>query len=338
MKGSVFERLKSLASSLARWIGAIGAVLPCLISPGAHADPAWPNRPLTIVVPYPAGGITDLLARTIADALSKSLGQPVIADNRVGAAGAIGVMRVAQSPADGYTMVIAGPPSMTILPAINPKVGYHPLESLVPVAYVAGLPTALVVNASVPAKTPAELLEHARAKPGSLVCGHLGNGSLGHLACLEFARKAGVAVVDVPYKGAPQMIIDLLADRVQFSFSVLPPVNDYLKNGQVRSLGLTAGRRSQGAPGMQTLREQGYVGLDVDAWNALYAPAGTPPAIIERLSAEVRRALESPELRARIDATGAVPRTMTSAQLGELTREQYTGWVRHIAETRFRLD
>lgn len=322
-----------------RWFAGVAcASLLWLATASGQTEPTWPSRPITIVVPYTAGGITDILARTVAEPMSKALGQPVVIDNRVGAAGAIGVLRVAQSPADGYTMVIAGPPSMTVLPVINPKVGYDPLENFAPVAYVAGLPTALVVNASVIARTPAELLAHAKAQAGKLVCGHLGNGSLGHLACLEFGRKAGVAIVEVPYKGAPQLILDLLADRVQMTFTVLPPMNEYLKTGQVRSLGLTAPRRSPAAPGMPTLREQGYEGLEIDAWNALFAPAGTPPAIIERLNAEVRRALESPEQRTRIESTGSVPRIMTPAQLGELTRTQYTGWARHIADTRFKLE
>ena len=320
-----------------RLLAAAAALLSMLALP-VCAQSVWPNRPLTIVSPYSAGGITDILCRTIAEVLAKRLGQPVVVENQLGAAGAIAVARVARAAPDGYTFVMAGTPSTTLVPALNPKVGYHPLKDLEPVAYVAGLPSVLVVHPSVPAKTPKELLIYAKANPGRLACGHLGSGGTGHLACLEFARKAEVAVIDVGYKGAPQLNLDLLANRVNMNFSTLPPVLQYLRSGQLRAIGMASPERNQSTPDIPTLAEQGYEGLTVDAWNALYAPAGTPRAVIERMSREVLRALELPEVRARIEATGAVPRLWDAAHLGRLTREEYESWQRYIAETKFQLE
>lgn len=330
---------RSYAAALVRAMLVTTTLAVCLgtMSPGAQAQ-TWPAKPITIVSPYSAGGITDILCRTIAEVIAKRLGQPVVVENQLGAAGAIAVSRVARAAPDGYTLVMAGTPSTTLVPALNPKVGYHPLKDLEPVAYVAGLPSVLVVHPSVPAKTPKELLDYAKANPGRLACGHLGTGGTGHLACLEFGRKAGVAVIDVGYKGAPQLNLDLLANRVHMNFGTLPPALPYIRSGQLRAIGMASPERNPATPDIPTLAEQGYEGLTVDAWNALYGPAGTPRAVIERLSREVLRAIEMPEVRARIEATGAVPRLWDAAHVGRLTRDQYESWQRYIAETNFQIE
>lgn len=189
----------------------------CCAAPTAHAQ-TWPARAITIVSPYPAGGITDILSRTVAEGLAKALGQSVVVENRVGAGGAIAMSTVARAAPDGYTLVMGGSAVSTVIPALNPAVSYHPLKDFEPVAYVAALPIVLVAHPSIPAKTLDEFVAYVRANADKLNCAHHGPGTGTHLACLQFARKLGVSVADVPYKGAPQVNLDLLANRVQFYF------------------------------------------------------------------------------------------------------------------------
>lgn len=309
----------------------------CCAAPTAHAQ-TWPARAITIVSPYPAGGITDILSRTVAEGLAKALGQSVVVENRVGAGGAIAMSTVARAAPDGYTLVMGGSAVSTVIPALNPAVSYHPLKDFEPVAYVAALPIVLVAHPSIPAKTLDEFVAYVRANADKLNCAHHGPGTGTHLACLQFARKLGVSVADVPYKGAPQVNLDLLANRVQFYFGTLPTELGYIRNSQLRAYGIASSTRAPSAPEIPTLSEQGLDGMNLDSWNALYAPAGTPKAIVERLNAEVVRILDTPEMRRRIEATGSVVRTSSAEQLGKLTRDEYEQYRRLAAETNIKLN
>ena len=317
-------------------LAAAGAL--ALAASGAAAQPAWPSRPITLVSPYPAGGITDVLSRIVAEELSRGLGQPVLVENRVGAGGGIALQHVARAAADGYTLVMGGSAPSTILPALKPDIGYHPLRDFEPIGYVAGLPIVLVSHPSLPARTVPELVAYTKANAAQLNCAHHGNGTGTHLACLQFAKRLGVALTDVPYKGAPQVNVDLLANRVQLYFGTLPTQLGYVRAGQLRAYGIASAERAPAAPEIPTLAEQGLDGLELDSWNALYAPAGTPRPVLERLERELARIVALPEVRRRIEATGSVPRAWGAERLGRLTRDEYEGWRRLAAEARLKID
>lgn len=297
---------------------------------------SWPSRPLTIVSPYPAGGITDNLCRIVAEELAKVLGQPVLVENRLGAGGAIAMASVAKAAPDGHTLIMGGSAVSTIVPALNPAVAYHPLRDFEPIAYVAGLPIVLVSHPSVPAANVREFMAHAKANAASLNCAHHGPGTGTHLACLQFARALGVNIPDVPYRGAPQVNQDLLANRVQFYFGTLPTQIQLVRSGQLRAYGMASPQRVPFVPDIPTLAEQGLP-MNLDSWNALYAPAGTPKPVLARLSSEVQRILERPEIRQRIEATGSVLRPMSAEDLRRLTETEFEQYRKLAAETGVKL-
>jgi len=310
-----------------------------LLSMAANAwAQAWPGKPLTIVSPYPAGGITDILSRTVGEELSKALGQPVLVENRVGAGGAIAMSYTAKAAPDGYTLVMGGSAPTAILPALNPRAGYDPLKDFEPVAYVAALPIVLVAHPSLPASTLKELIAYAKAHDGTLNCAHHGAGTGTHLACVQFARVTGTRITDVAYKGAPQVNLDLLTNRVQLYFGTLPTQIGYIRTGQLKAFGVASAERVASVPEVPTLEEQGLPGMNLDTWNALYAPAGTPRAIVVRLNSEVVRILQLPEVRRKIEATGSIVRTGPPEQLRKLTAEQFETYRKLGVEANIRLD
>ena len=304
---------------------------------GAALAQAWPSRPLTIISPYSAGGITDILCRIVGDELAKLLGQPVLVENRTGAGGAIAMQAAARAPADGYTLVMGGSAVSTILPALS-TVTYDPVKDFEPVAYVAALPIMLVASPSVPATNLKEFVAYAKANSASLNCGHHGMGTGTHLACVQFARLIGRTIADIPYKGAPQVNSDLLANRVQFYFGTLPTEIGYVRAGKLRSYGVASALRVDSAPEIPTLAEQGIAGMNLDTWNALYVPAGTPKAIVARLSAEVQKILAMPDVRKRIEATGSILHPSTAEDLRRMTAEEFEQYRRLATETKIHLD
>lgn len=313
----------------------VAALMPLA---GSASAQAWPNKPLTIVSPYPAGGITDQLCRIVGDELGRSLGQPVVVENRLGAGGAIAMSTVAKAAPDGYTLVMGGSAVSTIMPALNPNVTYHPLKDFEPISYVAALPIVMVVHPSLPASDVRQFVAYAKANADKLNCAHHGAGTGTHLACVQFARMIGATIADIGYKGAPQVNADLLANRVQLYFGTLPTQIGYIRAGQLRAYGIASDRRVETAPELPTLAEQGLPGLNLDSWNALYVPAGTPPAIVERLNAEVVRILGLVEVRNKILATGSVPRATSVAELRKLTTEEFESFRKLGATANIRLE
>jgi tripartite-type tricarboxylate transporter receptor subunit TctC len=300
-------------------------------------EQSWPSRPITIVSPYPPGGITDLLARIVGDELSKALGQPVIVDDRTGAGGAIALALVAKAAPDGYTLVMGGSAPSVIVPALNPNIAYSPRD-FEAIAFVAGLPIVLVANSSVPATNLKEFIAYAKANGGKLNCGHHGAGTGTHLSCVMFSRLIGTTITDVPYKGAPQVNQDLLADRVQFYFGTLPTELGLVKAGQFRAYGVASPERVPSLPDVPTFSEQGLAALNLDTWNALYAPAGTPKAIINRLNAEIVKILQMPEVRRKIEATGSVVRPGSAEQLQKRTADEFATYRKIALEANIKID
>lgn len=280
----------------------------------AQAQTAFPSRPVTIIVPFAAGGITDILARLMAERLSPRLGVPVVVENRSGAGGLIAAQAVARAPADGHTLLMHS--SGILFAAANaPEQNFDPNASLAPVAFVAGLPSVLVVHPSVPARNVAELLRHIRENPGRLNCGVLGEGTSDHLSCQAVARAAGGTMEYPVYRGLPPLNLDLLAGAIQLNIGSVPVQMPLAREGKLRALAVATGERLAELPELPTLRESG-VDWDFLAINALFAPAATPPAILARLNAEAAAILADPAVRARITATGAILGPPDAASLG----------------------
>ena len=303
----------------------------------AKANNAWPSKPITIVSPYPAGGITDILCRIVADELSKALGQAVVVENRTGASGSIAHSYVAKAPADGYTLIMGGSAPTAATPALNKSITYTP-KDFEPIGYVAELPIVLAGHNSIAGNTVSDFLAYVKANSGKLNCGHHGNGSSNQFACLSLARITGTQIADIPYRGAPQVNTDLLANRVQIYFGTLPTQLPLAKEGKLKIFGITSPTRASVAPDIPTLDEQGLTGLNFTSWNALYAPAGTPRAVIQQLSRELQKVMSNPDTRKRIEAAGCITRPGSAEALGKLTWAEYENYKRLGAESGIQME
>ena len=316
----------------------LGIAAACLMNPlAAKANNAWPSKPITIVSPYPAGGITDILCRIVADELSKVLGQAVVVENRTGASGSIAHSYVAKAPADGYTLIMGGSAPTAATPALNKSITYTP-KDFEPIGYVAELPIVLAGHNSISGNTVSDFLAYVKANSGKLNCGHHGNGSSNQFACLSLARITGTQIADIPYRGAPQVNIDLLANRVQIYFGTLPTQLPLAKEGKLKIFGITSPTRASVAPEIPTLDEQGLTGLNFTSWNALYAPAGTPRAVIQQLSRELQKVMSNPDTRKRIEAAGCITRPGSAEALGKLTWAEYENYKRLGAESGIQME
>jgi tripartite-type tricarboxylate transporter receptor subunit TctC len=308
---------------LKRWIGLTAVLALTLASAGASAQ-GYPTKPIRLVVPYPAGGPLDIMARAIGQKLTEAWKQPVVVDNRAGAGGNIGADFVAKSAPDGYTLLMGAVATHAINPSLYSKIPYDPVKDFAPVALVAQVPNILVVNPAVPAKTVRELIDLARAKPGTLNFGSGSTGSTGHLAGELFNTMAGVKMVHIPYKGAAPATADLLGGQVQLMFDNLASALPNVKAGKLRALAVTTLARSPAIPELPTIAESGLPGFDLTTWFGLLVPAGTPPEIVARLNAEIVRALDAKDMRERLEKMGAEP-------LSNNTPERFAAFIRSEA-------
>ena len=313
-------------------------LVSCLLAlPGAASAQDWPRKGLTLVAPFTAGGITDLLTRIMADELGKSLGQPAVVENRGGAGGAVGLNYVLSQPADGYTLAMGGNGPSAIVPSLNPVVNYSP-KNFEPIGFVAALPSMLVVHPSVPAKTLLEFAAYAKAQGPKMSCASHGEGSFNHLACVQFNKITGSAMTHVPYKGAAAVNPDLLSGRVQAYFAVLPTVLAFIRSGQLKALATGDEERVASLPDVPTLKEAGVPGIVIGSWNALYVKAGTPAPILSRLRSETEKILRRPDVIARIAATDAIAKAIPAERLGQMTQEEYEAYGRIAREGNIKLN
>lgn len=264
------------------------------------AAQAWPARPIKLIVPFPAGSSPDIIARVIGEPLGAALGQTVVIDNRPGAGGNIGTGAAARAEPDGYTFLFTIQGPLVTAPLLTKKLGYDPVKDLAPVTLVATSPNVLVVDPKLGAKTLAEFVAVARAKPGALNYGSVGKGSASHLAMELFKARAKIDLVHVPYQGFPAVVNAILAGQVQASFMVPGLAMGQVRAGKLNALGVTTLGRVASLPEVPTLAEQGYPGFEAISWQAILAPAGTPAPIIERLSGELIRIIKSDEVRTRM--------------------------------------
>ena len=293
----------SHAQSRRHLLAALLATMACAIAPAAHAQ-AWPDRPIKLVSPWPAGGSNDTFSRLLATRLSTTLGQPVVVENRPGATGTLGVTTVARAPADGYTLVMGSSPTHATALSIYPQLAYHPIRDFAPVTLVGSSANALVVHPSVPARSVAELIALAKAQPGKLTYASTGAGSSQHLSAELFKVMAGVDMLHVPYKGAAPAITDMVAGHVNLGFHNLVDVLPHVKAGTLRLLAVTSNRRTKPLPDTPTIAEAGVPGYQAEVWFGVFAPAGTPRPVVERLHRELSAALAEPDIRAKFDAAG----------------------------------
>jgi tripartite-type tricarboxylate transporter receptor subunit TctC len=280
----------------------------------AQPQAAYPTRPVTFVVPFSPGGGTDIAARLLANKLGQKLGQSVVVENRPGAGGVLAADAVAKARPDGYTLLIANVGTQSINPWLY-KLPYDADKAFAPISLFADLPFALVVNPAVPAKTPKELIALAKAAPEKYTYASSGNGGSPHLTAEIFQQAAGVKFTHVPYKGGGPAMADLMAGHVNMLFASILETSGYVKSGKLRALAVTSAERSPAMPDVPTLAEQGVPNAESGSWVALLAPAGTPAAIVDRLSAEVREAVATPDMRQALIAQGATPRSSTPAEL-----------------------
>lgn len=267
---------------------------------------AWPTQPITLVVPFPPGGTTDVIARALGDRLAQALGQRVIVDNRPGAGATLGANLVAKSRPDGHTLLM-GAVHHTIASSVFRRLPYDFQRDFAPVSTVALVPNVLVVNAATPAQNVRELVALARARPGHLNFGSNGNGTAQHLIGTLFQRLTGTDIAHIPYGGSGPLITALLGAQVTMSFDTVTPVLPHVRNGRLRALAVTTARRSSALPEVPTLHEAGLAGFDIGTWFGVLAPAATPRDVVARLNDEIVKAINAPDLRRRLEEIGAEP-------------------------------
>ena len=297
-----------------------------VLAPGAFAQTApYPNKPITLIVPFSPGGFTDVVARAISDGLAKSLGQSVVIDNKPGAGSTLGADFVAKAAPDGYTLLMIST-THVISPSMYPKLPYDTYKAFVPVGKLVEGPYVMVVNEKVPVKNVKEFIDLAKSKPGSIDYSSSGNGSSQHLMAAMFGSMAGLKMNHIPYRGSGQSVTDLAGGVVQMSFVGAPIAVQHAGGGRIRPFAVTTKKRSPQLPDTPTLDEAGVPGYDATIWLGLLAPAGTPAAIVTRLNGELNKVLNTPETKAAILATGVEVSLSTPAEFGKLMETEGQKW------------
>ena len=307
--------------------------LSVILASGSAMAQAWPSKPIVLVVPFSAGGTTDVLARTLADKLSASLGQPVIVESKPGAGATLGADYVAKAKADGYTLLV-GAVHHTIAPSVYKKLSYDFQKDLAPITEIALVPNVLVVNASTPVKTVAELVALLKAQPGKHNYGSNGNGTAQHLIGTQFENMTGTDFAHVPYKGSGPLATDLLGGQITMSFDTITPVLPHIKAGKLRPLAVTTAKRSPALPVVPTLDESGLKGFNIGTWFGVLAPAATPQDILARLNTEMVKVIQSADFRKRMAEIGAEPIGNSAEQMAAQIRSETEKFARLVKDAR----
>jgi len=304
----------------------LAALAALLLAPAIALAQGYPSKPIHLVVPFPPGGVADLIARPVAEKISQSLGQPVIVENRGGATGTIGAAYVAQAAPDGYTLLFGTTNEIAMSPTLYKSLPYDPTKAFAPITPVAEFPNVLVVGPRVSARTLGEIIDMARARPRALAFASSGEGSTNHLTAELFQTQAGVQVMHVPYKGGGPALVDVTGGHVDAMFATLPSAVALIKGGKLRALAVTGTRRSAALPDVPTAREAGMKDLVVTTWNGVLAPAGTPQDVIERLHAALAAAVADPDIKAKLAAVGAETVTTTPQAFTATLRSDFELW------------
>ena len=297
----------------------------------------YPAKAIRLIAPFAPGGATDVLARIAGQKLNERMGQPVVVENRTGAGGNIGAEQVAKAAPDGYTLLMGGVPH-AISVSLYPKLGYDLTKDLSAIAEVASFPSMIVLHPSLPAKNVKELIALAKARPGQLNFGSAGNGSPNQLALELFKTMAGVNMAHIPYKGAGQVVGDLLAGQLQLASMGFPVAMPHVKSGKLRAIAVTGAARSPLLPDLTTVAEAGLPGFDVTSWYGVFGPAALPRDIVVKLNAEIGRGINAPELKERLVALGAEPSTKSPEAFAQYVRDEIVKWARVVKASGAKLD
>jgi len=301
----------------------LGMLLVCIAAVAAAQD--YPNKPIRFIVPYPPAGGTDVVARILTEPLGAALGQPIVIDNRGGAAGNVGTDIAAKAPADGYNVLFTLS-SHTINPKLYSKLPFDVEKDFVPISLAAMIPQILVVHPSVPANNVQELIAMAKAQPGKLNYASVGTGSPGHIAGELFKLKAGIEIVHVPYKGGGPAVTDTIGGQVQMLFVSMPAAWQHVKSGRLKAIAVTSDKRSVAAPDVPTFLESGVPDYVVNSWYGALAPAKTPPAIVAKLQAAFAQVLANPQVKEKLLAQGAEAAPTTQAEFDKIIRDELAKW------------
>ena len=291
------------------------------LSAGGAMAQTWPSKPITLVVPFPAGGTTDALARALGEKLSQRLGQPVIVENRGGAGATLGANYVAKAAPDGYTLLV-GAVHHTIATSVYKKLPYDFQKDFAPITTIATVPNVLVVNASTPAKNVAELVALVKAEPGKLSYGSNGNGTAQHLIGTQFQTLTGTSLLHVPYQGSGPLTTDLLGAQITMSFDTITPVLQHIKSGKLRALAVSTAKRSSALPDVPTLDEAGLKGFNIGTWFGVLAPVATPKGLVARLNTEMVGIIHSPAFQKRMGELGAEPIGDSQAEMAKQIKDE----------------
>ncbi len=302
-----------------------------------HAQEAWPARPVRIVVPFAAGGTSDILARTLAEKLQAALGQTMVIENKAGAGGVIGADVVAKSAPDGYTFLLGTIASHAINPVLKPNMPYDAARDFAPVILLGSISNVLLVGAGQPYKSVKDVIAAAKASPGSIAFASAGQGSSQHMSGETFKLLAGADITHVPYKGSAPAVQDLIAGQIPMSFETATVALPHVKSGKARALAVTSARRSAVLPDTPTLQEAGVPGFDVASWQALYAPAGTPAAIVARMNAEIQKIIATPEMKAKMEGLGLEYAPNTPEQFADFGRGELVKWTKIVKDGNVKL-
>jgi len=298
----------------------------------SFAQDTWPAKPIKVVVPFAAGGTSDILARHVGAQLQAALKQTVIVENKSGAGGVIGADSVAKSPADGYTLLLGTISTHAINPALSPKMPYNASQDFSPIMLLGSISNVLLVTPTEPARTVKALIDRAKAKPGSIAFASAGQGTSQHMSGELLKLLAGIDILHVPYKGSGPAIQDVIAGQVPMSFETVTVALPHIQAGKVRALAVTSARRSPVLPDVPTLQEAGVAGFDVASWQGLFAPAGTPPAIIDRLHSELQKIVESADTKAKMEALGLIYTPNTPKQFAAFQATEQAKWTKVVKD------
>ncbi len=303
------------------------AVVAGLAAADGAAAQAWPAKPVRMVIAFPPGGTSDFVGRVVAAKLSEFLGQSIVIDNKPGASGLIGTQEVARAAPDGYTLLLA-PSDFTVIPGLQEKPPYDPIRDFAPIGMIIEYSHVLVAHPNVAASNAKELIALAKAKPGQLNFASGGNGATNHISGEWFKRNAGVDIIHVPYKGNGPAIVDLLADRVQLLFTSTGPVEAHLKSGKLKAIAVTGKSRLSSMPDVPTVAENALPGYEFLLWYGLVAPAGTPRAVVDRLNADLRKTMASPDVREKLASIGGTHNVGSPDEMAALLKAELTNWTR----------
>jgi tripartite-type tricarboxylate transporter receptor subunit TctC len=337
MTSSIRRRVLSMALSRALSLSALGVAATLSLVAPASAQ-TFPNKPIMLVVPFVAGGTTDILGRIVAEALGKRLGQTVLVDNRGGAGGNLGAALVAKAEPDGYTLLMGYNGTNAINPSLYPKLSWDPLNSFSPISLVARVNNVVVVNPALPIHTLPQLVAYAKAHPGKVNYGSAGAGSIFHLAGEMLSQQTGVQMAHVPYKGAAPALTDLMGGQIDLMFTTIPNALQHIKTGRLRALGVTGEQRSPLFPDLPTAAEAGYKGMVVDSWFGIFAPQGLTPAVQTKLNQTLRAVLADPDVVRRMKEQGAEPRASSPTELQALLQTDLKSWKAVVMAAKVSLD